>query len=51
MYLQARRKEKDRQSQSDFLSFVKHMWPDFPLKAITIKLLQKKFNQNGRRQR
>ena len=40
MYLQLGEKKKEDKVKSDFLSFVKHIWPDF-IEGTTIKLLQK----------
>jgi len=43
MYLKYGEKKKISKIQSDFLSFVKHMWPDF-IQGYHHKIVAKKFN-------
>ena len=43
MYLQLEEKKKENKVKSDFLSFVKHMWPDF-IEGYHHKIIAKKFN-------
>ena len=43
MYLKYGEKKKISKVQSDFLSFVKHMWPDF-IKGSHHKIVASKFN-------
>ena len=49
MYLQLEEKKKENKVKSDFLSFVKHMWPDF-IEGYHHKIIAKKFNEmaNGK---
>ena len=44
MYLRFSQKKKISYIQSDFLSFVKHMWPDF-IEGGHHKIIAEKFNQ------
>ena len=48
MYVKYGEKKKVSKIQSDFLSFVKHMWPDF-IQGSHHKIVAQKFN-DGRRQ-
>ena len=43
MYLKYGEKKKRSYLQSDFLSFVKHMWPDF-VQGYHHKIVAEKFN-------
>ena len=49
MYLQLREKKKEDKVKSDFLSFVKHIWPDF-IEGYHHKIIAQKFNDlaNGK---
>ena len=40
--------EKQDSCQTDFMSFVKHMWPDF-IEGRHHKIIAEKFNKNSRR--
>ena len=44
MYLRFSQKKKISHIQTDFLSFVKHMWPDF-IEGAHHKIIADKFNQ------
>ena len=44
MYLQLQEKKKEDRVKSDFLSFVKHIWPDF-IEGYHHKIIAKKFNE------
>ena len=44
MYLQLQEKKKEDKVKSDFLSFVKHIWPDF-IEGYHHKIIAKKFNE------
>ena len=43
MYLQLEEKKKEDKVKSDFLSFVKHIWPDF-IEGYHHKIIAQKFN-------
>ena len=49
MYLQLEEKKKEDKIRSDFLSFVKHIWPDF-IEGYHHKIIAQKFNDmaNGK---
>ena len=49
MYLQLEEKKKENKIRSDFLSFVKHIWPDF-IEGYHHKIIAQKFNDmaNGK---
>jgi hypothetical protein len=49
MYLQLGEKKKEDKVKSDFLSFVKHIWPDF-IEGYHHKIIAQKFNDlaNGK---